>query len=132
MKRLVRYTQFSVLLLSLLSGTQIANAQYFTASKGDLLAGFRKTGAFKGNYELVVNLGNITNFEAVSAGATINITNFATSQLSAAFSSYNNLQWSVSAAFGGSGSWSGFPASTLWYTVPRINPGSRSDAPIRD
>src|ERR1044071_409513 len=76
--------------------------QNFTANKGDLVAGFRKTGGSQGSYELIVNLGNITNFEALAAGASTNISTYAPSNLTAAFSSLNNLQWSVFAGFSGS------------------------------
>ena len=124
--------RLSMTAIGLLLCSGVAHAQYFTSSKGDLLAGFRKTGAAQGSYELVVNLGNITNFEAVAAGASIGVSNFSPSQLSTAFSTYNNLQWSVSAAFAGSSPWAGFPAATLWYTVPRNVAGSQTEAPARD
>src|SRR5262245_612808 len=109
-KKLFPSTYALLAVSGLLFCADLAKAQYFTANRGDLLAGFRKTGSSAGNYELVVNLGNVTNFEAVAAGATISVSNFSPSQLSAAFSSYNNLQWSVSAAFGTSSSWAGFPS----------------------
>jgi hypothetical protein len=131
-KKLSPSTHVLIALSGLLFCADLGKAQYFAVNKGDLLAGFRKTGSFAGNYELVVNLGNITNFEAVSRGLTIVMTNFTPAQLSAAFSSYNNLQWSVSAAFSGSSAWAGFPASTLWYTVPRSAAGSQSQPPLRD
>src|SRR4029077_10691703 len=62
---------------------------------GDLCAGFRKTGVNQANYELVVNIGNITNLEAVPAGSSISISNYGSSALLDAFSDLNNLQWSV-------------------------------------
>jgi hypothetical protein len=106
-------------------------SQPFASSNGDLLAGFRKTGTHQANYEVVVNLGNITNFEALAPGTTIQMTRFSPHQLSNAFSDFNFLQWSVSAAFPGSARWGAFPAASLWYTRPRPDPSTQSDLPAR-
>ena len=108
-----------------------ANAQYFSAGNGDLVAGFRKTGANLGSYELVVKLGSIANFLAMPAGTSMPISNYSASQLSSAFSDYNNLQWSVSGMVtGGPGFyWSGFYQSTIWYTLPRSVANTRT-APL--
>jgi hypothetical protein len=111
---------------------EIASAQYFTAGKGDLLLGFRKPSG--GTYELLVNVGNITNFMAQPVGTVIPINNFSPTQLSDAFSSYGSIQWSVSATFLGAGpgsTWSGFPLDTIWYTLPRDNPGTQTSSPSR-
>lgn len=110
----------AVLLIAL---PELANAQYFTAGNGDLVAGFRKTGANQGSYELVVKLGSVTNFLAMPEGTSTLINNYSASQLSAAFSDYNNLHWSVSGMVsGGPGyTWSGFQQTTIWYTLPRAN-----------
>jgi len=110
---------------------EIASAQYFTAGKGDLLAGFRVPNV--GSYELVVNVGNISNFLAQPIGTVIPISSFS-GALSDSFSSHNNLQWSVSAAFltaGPGGSWDGFPGNTVWYTLPRANPSIQTSTPSR-
>src|SRR5947207_8159162 len=53
-----------------------------------------------------------TNFLAMQPGTTTPIQNFTPAQLSAAFSSYNNLQWSVFGSFFGDSSWQGFPSHT--------------------
>src|SRR5579863_10464182 len=83
-------------ILGLLASTQFVDAQFFTTTGfGDMIAGFRKTGANKGTYQLVVNLGNVTNFLAVPAGSTIPISAYSTTQLGNAFPNFNNLQWSV-------------------------------------
>ena len=111
--------------------TNSASGQSLTVKNGDLLAGFRKTGSHQANFEVVVNIGNITNFEALSAGSKINITNYVTQQLSDAFSDFNNLQWSVSAAFPGVSKWAGFPGSTIWYSLARTNVSSPAPAPPR-
>lgn len=101
---------------------------------GDLLLGFRKTGDNQGSYELVADLGAVTNFTALAPGTVKNIdtARISPTQLSDAFSDFNNLQWSAFACFQGAGSWSGFPASTLWVTVPRPDFNTQSQPPQRD
>src|SRR6266567_4019485 len=105
----------------------MSSAQFFTySSTGDLLAGFRKTGPNQGNYELVVNLGNVTNFIALAEGSTISISRFSPSQLADAFPDGNqDLQWSVFSAFSGVSAWAtplgSFPPATIWYTLARTN-----------
>lgn len=115
---------------------QVVGAQYFTAGKGDLLAGFRKTGSYQGSYELLVNLGNVTNFLALPAGSSITMSNYTASQLSAAFSDYNHLQWSVFSAVDGApfSSWpnsSGFYLDTIWFTLPRTTVNTQTTPPTR-
>lgn len=100
------------------------------------MAGFRKTGAFQGNYELVVYLANITNFLAMAPGTGMTITNFTPTQLADAFPDGNaDLQWSAFASFIGSKPWTNalgiFPKATCWYTIPRTNPAIQSAPPIR-
>ena len=115
----------------------IGTAQFFDYQEnGDVLATFRKTGAFQGNYELVVKLGYILDFLQVAPGTTINITQFTPARLTSAFPDGNaDLQWAVSAAFTLDqsvqyGPWL-FPKSTDWYTRPSTNANSQSTAPIR-
>ncbi len=109
----------------------IAGAQYFTSTKGDLLAGFRNPAV--GSYELVVNVGNVTNLLAKAPGTVVPITAFTPTQLSDAFADYNNLQWSVSASFQGPpfSMWAGFEVGTIWFTIPRFAPGTPSSVPGR-
>lgn len=110
----------------------LATAQPFLVpNDGDLLAGFRKTGANQANYEVVVNVGNITNFEALASGTQTTVTRFSASQLSDAFADLNNLQWSVSGTLKVFGSWAGFPNATFWFTLPRATSGTQSVAPGR-
>lgn len=129
-RTLTRFVSSTLLLLGFLSFANIAQCQYFTSNKGDLLLGFRKLlPTTAGTYELVVNIGNITNFEALAPGATTNISNYTPTQLSAAFSSYGYIQWSVFGSFVGSTAWAGFPGSTLWLTKARGS--SQSTPPVR-
>jgi hypothetical protein len=127
-KKLIQFSGVTTGLLAVLGLVEVAGAQPFTANNGDLLVGFRTTG---GSYEVVANIGNITNFEALAPGVTITNNNFSPSQLSDAFSSYNNLAWSVSSAFPGVARWAGFPSATAWYTVPRSAVNTQSSAPSR-
>jgi PKD repeat protein len=116
-----------------------AQSQFNYNQYGDVLAGFRKTGGAKGLYELVVDLGNVTNLLALTPGTTINITKYSAAQMTNAFTdtgNFANLQWSAFAAFpGGFSSWATplgtFPKDTLWYTIPSTNVSIQSQAPLR-
>jgi PKD repeat protein len=133
-----------LVLLAMLAVPELASAQLFNYNPtGDVLAGFRKTSP-EGLYELVVDLGNVTNFLNLSIGTTINITNYSTSQMTNAFTdtgSFGNLQWSVFAAATGGGlnansnPWTTplgtFPRDTLWYTQPAPNATTQSQVPSR-
>jgi PKD repeat protein len=130
---LIKNLSVKLVLLALLALPEIAGAQtYFTATTtGDVDAGFRKTGSFQEAYEMVVYLGNITNFLAVPAGATVNITNYTRQQITNMCpNNLANLQWSVFSSFSGdapgvrgplTNSFGIFPVETCWYTVPRTN-----------
>lgn len=112
------------MLLTLLMLPTLAGAQYFTdTQEGDVNAGFRKTGQFQEQYEMVVYLGNVTDFLAMAPGAQVRINNFAGQLSTMCPDGFGNLQWSVFASFQGtisnsSGAW---PRSCCWYTVPRTN-----------
>ena len=118
--------------LAVLAGAHTARAQFFNyTGKGDLLAGFRKPGV--GTYELVVNLGNVTNFVALTPGTTINVTNFSPAQLTDAFPSYASLNWSVFATFTGppNSTYAGYQLDTIWFTAPRADASTLSTPPTR-
>jgi PKD repeat protein len=138
------------ILLAALGLPQFASAQVFNYNGfGDMLAGFRKTLTFEGNYELVVDLGNITNLVKLSIGTTINITNFTSTQLTNAFvdtasaGTLGHLQWSVTATAAdvpGSTTrnplpWvtpvGSFPEGTIWVTRPSTSVTSQSPTPSR-
>ena len=132
-----------VALLTLLVLPEIASAQtYFTVSgKGDLLAGFRKTGTYVEQNEMVVYLGNITNFLTISAGTTINITNYSHLQITNMCpDNLGHLNWSVFSTFQAMGFPDGpwvtpvgsFPKASIWYTLARINPGVQTTPPPRN
>lgn len=125
------FLKINLTLLAALVLPQIGGAQFFTYANGDLVAGFRK--ASGGSYELVVNVGNITNFLAQPIGTVIPIANLSSNQLGDSFGNINTsqFQWSVSAGlFGSIGTWNGFPLSTIWFTLPRSNPNTQTTPPL--
>lgn len=103
-----------------------AVAQTFAYTPRDLLLGFRQTGATS---ELLVNLGPVTAFSQAKPGAMIPIAQLSAEQLKNAFSTLDNLQWSVIAgvrvADGGDPA---IPESTVWTTKPRAKFDTQTDA----
>jgi PKD repeat protein len=125
-------------LLAVLALPELAGAQIFNyPAPADLLLGVRQPSTAV--YELVVDIGNITNFVAVPAGTTINVTNFTTTQLTNAFTSLANLQWSVFGTYLGSGGRGGVPPlttpfgsvpnTTVWLTLPSTNVAAQTSTP---
>ena len=120
--------RFNTMLVGFAAFPMLVQAQYFNIpANGDLLAGFRKTGAHQGTNELAVYLGNVTNLLGLPLGSTVTMSNVPPARLTDAFSSdYTFLQWSV---FGADydlttewpTSFGSFPPATIWYTVPRTN-----------
>jgi len=108
--------------------------QYFTfTDRGDLYAGFRKAPSAPEYYEMVVYLGNVADFMALTSGQTTNISNYGVEQMTNMCpDNLANLQWSVFSSFGLNGatpltnSTGVFPVKTCWYTVPRSNPSVRT------
>jgi hypothetical protein len=119
-RRLLTVVSLGFLLLP-----QLASAQtYFKYSGyGDLLLGFRKTGAHQGTYELVVNTGNVTNLIGLAPGATVSIGNYTQARLTSAFPDGNgDLQWSLFSTFQLTAPWvtpvGTFAKTTLWLSYP--------------
>ena len=129
---MIKMTHRVILLLAVIGlSSQICSAQPFVYKDNDLLLGFRKTGTFQANYELVIDIGQGTNYTQVAPGASVTVPNFSPTQLSDAFPNTNlsNLNWSI---LGDPRvSLAGYPASTLWLTVPRTNAVVQSAAPSR-
>src|SRR5579872_5920811 len=106
-----------------------AGAQPFAYQQNDLLVGFRKTGTFQANYEVVVDIGQGSNYVGLAAGASVSVPNFSSNQLADAFANFNNLNWSV---LGDPNSTlAGYPSKTLWLTVPRSDVNTQTDPPDR-
>lgn len=113
--------------LALLLLPSLATAQYFPyPGNGDMLGGFRKTGAHQETNEIVAALGNVTNYLLLAPGNTMNITNFNTVALTNMCpDGFNYLQWSAFSADNTQSPWTNalgvFPKATTWYTVARTN-----------
>jgi len=108
-------------LLSLLTLITSADALPFVYQAGDLCLGFRKTGSTPGLYEVVVDVGPVTNYLALPAGVSTNITAYTPSQLSPdSWASLTNLSWSVTGYTLSSTLFPGYSLNTLWVTVPRV------------
>src|ERR1700722_1329485 len=91
---LLKLTGLAVCAFSLV---QDVKAQPFAYNPNDVFIGFRKTGANQGSFELVVDIGQATNYTTMTPGSSISLSSFySPSQLSDAFSNYNNLNFSIS------------------------------------
>jgi hypothetical protein len=106
-------------LLALLALSGSVGAQTFVYNNNDLMLGFRKTGVYQENNEVVVNIGQASNYVSAANGSVINITNFSLAQLMpGSYSSLDHLSWSVVGWYTGT-TYPGYPTYTLWVTVPR-------------
>lgn len=113
-----------------LTMAHVAIAQPFAYKANDLLLGFRKTGAHQANYELVVNIGQGSNYVGMAAGSIVTVPNYTPAQLTpGAFPDLNFLNWSVLG--NPDHSLSGYPNNTIWLTVPRANFATQTTAPQR-
>jgi hypothetical protein len=114
--------------LASLALTEIAQAQPFVYKDSDLCLGFRKITPYSDNNQVVVNIGQASIYVNAALGTTFSVTNFSASQLSSpTFASLNNLSWSVFGWFTvANTNYPGYPAYTLWLTVPRTDNSVRS------
>lgn len=116
---------------ALLAGGTMAQAQTFTSKNDDLILGFRKNTPYTENYEVVVDIGQASNYFNLVVGTSVPVPGFSASQLSpGSFASLNNLSWSVFGGYAGS-SYPGYVNNTLWLTVPRANNAVRSSDALR-
>ncbi len=106
----------------------LADAQPFTYKDSDLCLGFRKVTPYSDNNQVVVNIGQASTYVNASIGTVLPISAFSASQLaSPTFADLNNLSWSVFGWFTlPSANYPGYPAYTLWLTVPRTDNAVRS------
>jgi len=102
----------------------------FLYRNGDVVIGFRKSGA---TYDLEINLGSVTNFINAPAGSTITNTNVTASILKQLFgTNVDNVEFgAIACARIGDASTNIAPASTVWATSPRANSMVRSDPWLR-
>src|SRR5208282_3159484 len=117
--------------LGLTGLVQVSQAQVFTYRTADLCLGFRKTGSYQEANEVVVDIGQASNYVDIAIGTTIPVPNFTASQLSpGSFTSFDNLQWSVTGGYIGT-TYSGYPKDTVWVTAPRSSMSIQTTAPTR-
>ncbi len=120
------------MLLGCLTMVTSANALPFVYQDGDLCLGFRKTVPYVAPYEIVVDLGPATNYENLAAGVTTNINQYSASQIDPdSYANWTNLQWSVTAEVPADGTLPGYPANTVWVTVPRVSGAPSKSSPVR-
>jgi hypothetical protein len=123
--------QLALLAAGALTFNQTAEALPFILHQADLGLGFRKVGTFKENNEVVVNIGQATNYVNLTAGTVITVTNVTAAQLSPdSFTSLNNLSIS---AFGdvNNNVYPGYPRNTIWVSMPRTDINVQSTPPDR-
>ena len=109
----------------------VKGAAQINYQNGDLLAGFRTAG---GNTDVIVDLGPISNFQQPNI-APISFSGVSSALTSALGGVSGTLYWSV---FGvndttlnpSNGSVSQADANTLWTTLPRSNPATKTGTPF--
>ncbi len=125
------FGRMALLALGIAGFVASGQAQVFNYTTADICLGFRQTGSYRGNYEVVADGGQASNYVALAVGTTISVPNLSPSQLSpGSFTSFDNLQWSVTAYYIGT-KYPGYPTETIWVTVPRTNVSVQTTAPTR-
>lgn len=129
--KLIRAGLKGAFLFALMLLPQLTDAQAFNYNqKGDVLLCFRRP--TNPSYEMVVDFSNVLSFVSLPVGSVTNINVYSKNNLTDAFGSgYTNVQWSVLSTFVGSTAWSNYAAATLWFTVPRSDPGTQTTPPPR-
>jgi PKD repeat protein len=126
-------SRFVLAAIGLLGLITTADALPFTYQPADLCLGFRKTGAYQGSYECVVDVGPFTNYLNLSAGTTVKISQYTASQIDPdSYPNFTNLSWSVCGYAPTTGNPPGYPISTLWITVPRLSFGVPAPGAVRE
>ncbi len=125
MKKLLSTVLLAALCLALPAAAQVQ------ASLNDLILGFRATGGQGQNINLEVNLGSASQFQNLSAGATLLISRLSAADLAAAYgsnwASRTDLFWGVVGTAGRvSGGPNGAPIATLWATRAQETVGTQS------
>jgi hypothetical protein len=113
---------------AVLLSTSQAHCYNFNPTNYDLILGLQQP---SGSYEMIVNIGSVSNYLKVPAGSTISITNYSTNFLGRAFSDINDVQWSVLGAVATGAASSSHPAKTCWMTEQRSDPNTQSTPWIR-
>jgi len=132
------YRPLFLALFGLAAVSQMAQAQLFTNINSDLCLTFRKVTPYTENNEVVVDIGQASNYLSAAIGTKMAVSQFSASQLvPGAFASLNNLSWAVFGYYSPLRTTSyNYYASysngiTLWLTVPRTNNATPGIAPAR-
>ncbi len=122
-------------LVGFLTLCETAEAQPFVYQNNDLCLGFRKNAPYTENYEVVVDLGQASNYVGAAIGTTMPVQGYSASQMvPGSFVTLDNLSWSVCGYYSGSGYGTNYPANvayTLWVTVPRTDNAVQSQSASR-
>ncbi len=121
-------------LVGFLTLMETAEAQPFVYANNDLCLGFRKNAPYTENYEVVVDIGQASNYVGTAIGTTTPVQGYSASQMAGSFLTFDDLSWSVCGWYSGSGYGTNYPAGagyTLWLTVPRANNAIQSQAASR-
>jgi len=100
----------------------------FSYTARDMLIGFRQSG---GTEELVVDLGQATNFYHLTPGSVTRITNYSPDTLNYAFSDLGGVSWSVFSSVIAGQSDANQPAYTLWATRARTDTNLQTAVDMR-
>ena len=112
-----RCARFLAAISAILFAVAPAYCITYDSSKFELFLGFRQP---TGSYEMVVNVGSVSNYLSLTPGQSITITNYSSTFLSKAFSDISKLDWSVLGTVVSEGN-AAHPANTCWITRPRRN-----------
>jgi hypothetical protein len=113
---------------------ETAEAQPFVYQNNDLCLGFRKNAPYTENNEVVVDIGQASNYVGAAIGTTVPVQGYSASQMAGSFVTLDDLSWSVCGYYSGSGYGTNYPAGveyTLWVTVPRTNNAVQSQVASR-
>lgn len=107
-----------------------ASVQAIPAATGDLILGFRASGAPGSDTNLEINLGPAANFANAAAGSTSVLTGLAASDLVAVYGANWNtradLSWGIVGTTG-TDTVGTAPARTIWASSPQVTPGTKSE-----
>jgi hypothetical protein len=107
-------------------------AQVFQYNDADLCLGFRKNPQYGGNYQVIADLGQVSTYENLSIGTTVNVSAYCSytgSLLSGCFAGLNNLFWSVTGEYANLNT--PYPIKTIWVTAPRSTLNVQTAPPTR-
>ena len=107
-------------------------ATIFTYGEADLFLTFRKVTPYTESYEVVVDIGQASNYLYAPLGSTNTVSGYSIAQLTGSFQNLDNLSWAVVGyTLYPPSSYTNYPPTTLWLTVPRADITVRSSDALR-